>query len=66
MIFRELRKKGQRTRGLLRLGSAQNRLKSTKFPVFSLVIREFDAENGSQQTASSAKPSSVFVFSADV
>jgi len=31
--------------------------KSTNFPVFSLMIREFDAETGSHQTASSATES---------
>ena len=36
-----------------------------KFPVFSLMIREFDAESNSHQTASSATESSVFEFSAE-
>jgi hypothetical protein len=38
-------------------------LKSKKFPVFSLMIREFDAESISHQTASSAKQSATFAFS---
>jgi len=36
-----------------------------KFPVFSLMIREFDAESSSQQTASSAMQSAIFSLSAE-
>jgi hypothetical protein len=36
-----------------------------KFPVLSLIIREFDAESSSHQTASSATQSSIFTFSAE-
>jgi hypothetical protein len=39
--------------------------KSTKFPVFSLMIREFDAERSSHQTAPSATQSAIFAFSAE-
>ena len=34
-----------------------------KFPVFSLMIREFDAESISYQTAGSAKQSAILAFS---
>jgi hypothetical protein len=37
-----------------------------KFPVFSLRIREFDAESYSQRTASSASRSMISAFSVEV
>jgi hypothetical protein len=40
------------------LAELKVRLKPLKFPVFSLMIREFDAESSSYQTASSATQSS--------
>src|SRR5712671_373318 len=42
------------------------RPKSIKFPAFSLVIREFDAENGSRQTASSATQSALFHYNLEM
>src|SRR5260370_26450397 len=45
-------------------GDIQSEPKSTKFPVFSLMIRELDAETCSHQTAPSAKQSAIFAFSA--
>jgi hypothetical protein len=36
-----------------------------QFPVFSLMIREFDAENGSQQTVPSANQYSIFALFAE-
>ena len=40
----------------------RSRLESKKFPVFSLFNREFDAETGSQQTATSATESGMFPY----
>jgi hypothetical protein len=42
-----------------------SRPKLHEFPVLSLMIREFDAESSSQQTAASANQSSAFGFSAE-
>jgi hypothetical protein len=40
------------------------REKLAKFPLFSLLIREFDPESSSRQTASSARQSAMIAFSA--
>ena len=40
-------------------------MKSRKFPVFSLMIREFDAESSSHQTASSATQSAISLISVE-
>jgi len=45
--------------------SASRGSKSRKFPVFSLMIREFDAESILHQTASSANQSTIFAFAAE-
>ena len=45
--------------------SGGTKLKSKKFPVFSLLNREFDAESSSHQNAPSASQSSIFAFSAE-
>ena len=41
-------------------------LDSRKFPVFSLMIREFDAESISHQTATSAKQSVLFTYNLEI
>jgi len=43
--------------------SVKNGEESVKFPIFSLLIREFDAESSSHQTASSATQSEISAFS---
>jgi hypothetical protein len=52
---REFSEKDQWWRELSDRLEAQKRPKTRKFPVFSLMIREFHAESSSQQTATSAK-----------
>ena len=47
------------------LTAPQITTKSVKFPVFTLMIREFDAETGSHLTVSSAKQSAISAFSAE-
>ena len=51
-------------RSLFRVGRSWNYPKSEKFPVFSLMIREFDVESGSHRTAPSATQSAILAFSA--
>jgi len=48
--------------GLFQLQSMPRALKSRKFPVFSLMIREFDVESSSHQTASSATQFATFTY----
>jgi hypothetical protein len=54
-LSRELRRKPEGRQGLLGCKSGLERPKSREFPVFSLMIREFDAESSLHQTASSSK-----------
>ncbi len=61
-LSREFRRKPQRRQGFFGRNSAPRWPKSRKFPVFSLMIREFDAESGSRQTASSATQSGMFPY----
>ena len=53
-LSRVFRQKPERRRGFFGCNPASRGPKSRKFPVFSLMIREFDAENSSPQTASPA------------
>ena len=53
-LSREFRPKPQRRQRFFGCKRASRGSKSRKFPVFSLMIREFDLESSSHQTASSA------------
>jgi hypothetical protein len=53
-LRREFRKKGQLIQAIRAVHQSQKHPESRKFPVFSLGIREFPAENGSLVTAPSA------------
>jgi len=52
-LSREFGQKPERKQGLFSPKSASGHPKSPKFPVFSLMIREFGAESSSHQTGSS-------------
>ena len=65
-LSREFRRKPQRRQGFFGRNSAPRWPKSRKFPVFSLMIREFDAESGSHQTASSAIQSVLFHYNLEM
>jgi hypothetical protein len=56
-LRREFAEKALAEPALFGVRSSRSEPKTAKFPVFSLMIREFDAENGSQQTATSATAS---------
>jgi hypothetical protein len=51
---REFPEEGQQRRGLSEQLRRQKLHECVKFPVFSLIIREFDAESSSHQAATSA------------
>jgi hypothetical protein len=59
-ISREFSEKAQTPQGIFRGENPNRGPIYAKFPVFSLMIREF-AENGSQQTAPSATESPIIV-----
>ena len=61
-LSREFGYKPERGQGFFACDPVLRRAKSGKFPVFSLMIREFDAESNSHQTASSAIFSDVEEF----
>jgi hypothetical protein len=61
-----LGQKALRKRGFFGCRSVRGRPKSAKFPVFSLMIREFDAETGSLQTGSSATQSGLFTYNLEI
>jgi hypothetical protein len=63
-LSREFAQIDQVNKGLSRPGAGSKGPKSKKFPVFSLMIRELTTESSSHQTASSAKQSAIFAFSA--
>jgi hypothetical protein len=65
-MSREFAEKPQAVPGLFLSRTPESTRESKKFPVFSLMIREFDPEKGSIQTASSATQSVGFAFSQEM
>src|SRR5208337_1198873 len=61
-LSREFREKPERRKGLFGPNSTPRRPKPRKFPVFSLMIREFDAESSSHRTVPSATQSGMFPY----
>jgi hypothetical protein len=66
-LSREFAEKTQAPLGLFRRFGSKSEPKSQKFPVFSLMIRDFDAESSLHQTAASATESfSVYGFATNL